>query len=408
MLKVLCDTDEIKQNKIAMAIQKQDLNIKLRIMKTTKIYLSAIVLALVFIFTSCDNTGLNNNEDFGILPDNFKVDIPSSITQGNLKNATLKSAQGDTLSGNEIYEMLGFFIEVGEESANIVEEIIWAIRVYGINKPMELSFISDDDSRSKNLVVKDLVEFESVSYDHGLTITDAQSEGNDDGGKAMQVFWNSDPIAGVAIIKPFNLDRNTNGTFMDAMYRVEYSAAGTAVYDETMLVSITGLPLEEGIDGRFSLETMKMFVGRKDTVVDVYGNSNHPNAYLFVDETVGFNWAFVASGTTDDEIGVAEVGLPPSDLTDGTRKAILEDYSIKQVFTEQINQWFLETWGIRPDSSDVANYLQNADAPGYFDEDGFIQAGEMPNNNYTEISSRILDLTPYKPADISELTIDFK
>ncbi len=65
-------------------------------------------------------------------------------------------------------------------------------------------------------------------------------------------------------------------------------------------------------------------------------NSNHPNAYLWQSE-MWFNWAFVAAGQLETDIGVAEVGLPPSDLNSDSREEILGTYSLKNVFTNQIN-----------------------------------------------------------------------
>ena len=54
----------------------------------------------------------------------------------------------------------------------------------------------------KNLVVVEAPEFEGRTWEYGLTITDAESEGNEDGGKAMQIFWNSDPRKGLPLSSP--------------------------------------------------------------------------------------------------------------------------------------------------------------------------------------------------------------
>ena len=62
---------------------------------------------------------------------------------------------------------------------------------------------------------------------------------------------------------------------------------------------------------------------------------------------------------------------------------------------------------MRPDSSDLATYLMNTDAPGYFDKTGFIQGGTAPSAQYDEIENRINSLTPYNPSDISALELRF-
>ena len=145
-----------------------------------------------------------------------------------------------------------------------------------------------------------------------------------------------------------------------------------------------------------------MFVGKKGTTVDVLGNSDHPNATFFAGNS-GFNWAFVASGNDALNIGVAEVGLPPSGLNEPTRDQLLDYYSIKNVFTREI----YEVWpSISPES--VEAYLFNTGAPGYFNKHGFIQGGESPGPEFDALASRLDEMTPYNPKDMEQLEIDFK
>jgi hypothetical protein len=136
--------------------------------------------------------------------------------------------------------------------------------------------------------------------------------------------------------------------------------------------------------------------------VDVYGNSNHPNAKFFTADA-GFNWAFVASADESANLAVAEVGLPPSTLDESTRNVLLEDYSIKNVFTDQI----MAVWpGI--DKSLLDGYLYNAGAPGYFNAAGFVQGGTSPGNEYNAVEARIDELSPFNPSEINNLVISFK
>ena len=81
--------------------------------------------------------------------------------------------------------------------------------------------------------------------------------------------------------------------------------------NESMIVSIAGLPEIDPFLAPFHMDGMKMFVGKKGDQVDVYGNSSHPNA-KFLTEKVGYNWAFVASGSASEDIAVVELGLPLS------------------------------------------------------------------------------------------------
>jgi hypothetical protein len=124
--------------------------------------------------------------------------------------------------------------------------------------------------------------------------------------------------------------------------------------------------------------------------------------------STGFSWSFVASGFDSQNIAVAEVGLPPSNLDQSDRNVLLKEYSIKNVLTEQINEWFVDHFGIHPDSSDLASYLKNADAPGFFADRGFIQGGVAPGDEYNDLVNTINQLSPFNPKSVNELEINFK
>ncbi|MDA3892624.1 MAG: hypothetical protein PF517_13245 [Salinivirgaceae bacterium] len=380
----------------------------LRISSSSLIFVMlAFVAALLFSSCEQDDVEPAKNE-LNILPSKFKVDIPSSISSNSsLKSASLKSADGDTLKGNEIYENLKYFIAIGEGAADIAEEIIWAITAYDIQSVIEITFTGDDDNRVKHLVVQSDVTFQDRNWEYQLTLTDLELEGEADGGIGMQVFWNNSPTEGIALLKPVNMNINDADENGNAMYSVEYSEKGMGDYEAYMIVQIADLDNTNGNDDRYAVDAIKMFVGKNGDNIDIYGNSNHPNAKFFTDET-GFNWAFVASGKENQNIAIAEVALPPSTLDATDRDVILKDYSIKNVFTDQINIWFSENYGIRPDSADLAGYLINAYAPGYFDTDGFIQGGTAPDSSYNGMVDRINKLIPYNPKDIAALEIGFK
>ena len=368
-------------------------------MKKNYFILIGLILGLFFFFSSCEKDEDIPKQDESILPASFMVDIPNAISQSQ---STQKSATVDTLRGNQIYKHLTTFIHVGEGAAEVVEDIMTAIAVHKINKPMSFSYESNDDHRVKNLEVVANSSFDGSTWEFQLTITDADSEQNADGGKAIQIFWNRNPVDGIAILKPYNIDREHDGDAGDAMFRIDYSETGDRGYDAHMLVWIAGLPLDNALDNPYSMSTLKMFAGKKGDIIDVYGNSDHPNAIFFAGNS-GFNWAFVASGMKDLDIGVAEVGLPPSNLDEPSRSVLLEYYSIKNVFTREI----YDVWPYI-DSTAVAAYLYNTDAPGYFDNYGFVSGGTSPGSEYDEIESRLPNMSPYNPKEISNLAIVFK
>lgn len=356
-----------------------------------------VFLAGIIFFTSCETDPFGPGPEKSILPEKFSVDIPSSISQDI---SSKKSAAIDTMKGNNIYEHLTFFINVGEEAAKIVEGVIWGISVYDIDRVKTLTYEGEDDGRIKNLVVDAAPEFEDRVWDYGLTITDAESEGNEDGGKAIQIFWNENPREGVALLKPYNIDRD-DAEFLDAMFRIDYSEAGEMGYDAHMIVSISDLPSIDPLLQPFAMNSMKMFVGKKGEFVDVYGNSSHPNA-KFLTTTTGYNWAFIASGEDNRNVAAAEVGLPLSTLDATGRDVLLEEYSIENVFTNEVKT----VW---PNASDelIAAWLTNTEAPGFFNNRGFVQGGTLPGEEYSDVADRLSGLSPYNPKTIANLEIVF-
>ena len=144
-----------------------------------------------------------------------------------------------------------------------------------------------------------------------------------------------------------------------------------------------------------------MFVGKKGDFVDVYGNSSHPNA-KFLTEKVGYNWAFVASGSDVENAAVVELGLPLSTVDSDERAVLLEENSIFNVLYSEVKT-------IWPHASDeILNaWLTNTEAPGFFNKNGFIQGGEAPGNQFLPLVERIAGLSPYNPKAIANLEITF-
>ncbi len=169
-----------------------------------------------------------------------------------------------------------------------------------------------------------------------------------------------------------------------------------------MTVSIADLPAIDPLLEPFAMDGMKMFAGVSGEVVDVFGNSSHPNA-KFLTGKVGYNWAFAAAGSDTEHIGVAEVGLPLSSVDSYDREVLLVENSVCNVLYNEVKT----VW---PHASDeiLEEWLTNTEAPGYFGEDGFIQGGEVPGEEFRPLPHRIAGLTPYNPKGIAGLEIGFK
>lgn len=380
--------------------------LKHKTMKTLKnsLIASMVGLALSIGLFSCENNpDVTPQED--ILPASFSVDVPSSLSNPDLTSGRKSGrVKDDSLKGNDIYKHLGTFIAIGEGASKFIEEFIGGIRKHRIDRVKTLTFTSDEDNRVKNLVVESNVTFEGQAWDYQLTITDADSESQPDGGKALQIFWNKSSLAkGIAIAKLYNCDRVEHANAKDAIFRIDYTEGGSTTYDAQMEVRIAGLPLASPLSDPYSVSTLHMFVGKKGDVVDVFGNSNHPNA-VFVSGAKGFNWAFVASGNDVKDIGVAEVGLPPSSLDNTDHNVLLKTHSIKNVFTNEIHA----VWPTI-DPNILAAFLNDTAAPGYFSKKkGFISGGVSAGPEWDVLTPRLDALTPYSPKATSELTLSFK
>ena len=369
-------------------------------MKKLGLILTSILL-VALVFTGCKKTNFSSSS----IPSTFKVDIPSAISSSKTSKS-LKSTKVGQVQGDDIYKQLRLFIAVGENAGDIVQSIMHAIGKYDLNKAQTFSYKSDEDGRTKNVKIEENVQFDNQTWMYELTTTDAQSEGDAVGGKALQVFWNNNPVKGIAILYPYNINReDSTDTWARGMFRIDYSEAGDYGYEQSMIVTISNLPTNDS--DMYAMSSMKMFAGRNGDVVDVYGNSGHPNAHFF-DSGKGFDWAFVASGNQNSDLAVAQVGLPPYTLDENSRDVLLNQYSIHNVFTKLISDWYLTNNGNTIDSLTLASYLANTQAPGFFNKDGFVAAGTAPTSDFNPLLSNINALSPYNPKYIADLSVKFK
>ncbi|MFP4470695.1 MAG: hypothetical protein ACLFPE_08430 [Bacteroidales bacterium] len=365
--------------------------------KTSVILILTVVISAAF-FQSCKKDDVQPTpQQENIMPERFGVDIPGALSAQSM----YKDANVDTLQGNDIYSHLRTFIFLGENAAETIGEIILTIAWFNLSQPVTFTYTGNDDGRLKQVVIIEDATFEGTQWEYKMTITDIGDSGDENESTAMQIFWNKSPIEGVAMLNPYNIDRTTDPKYQETMMRLDYSETGKMGYTRQMVVAVDEWPLEDPLVNPFSISTLKMFVGKEGDLVSIYGNSEHPNATFFTGET-GFDWAFVGSAKDSENIGVAEVGLPSNTLNSSDRYELLVENSIKNVFTEQIyNVW---PW---IDTTSVQSFLYNTEAPGFFAQGGFVQGGTAPGPQYNDLVDLINGLTPYNPAEIHDLSIDF-
>lgn len=186
-----------------------------------------------------------------------------------------------------------------------------------------------------------------------------------------------------------------------------------------MIVSITGLPLNTG--DQFAIDNLKMWAGKKGDIVDLRGNSNHPNAAILDTTNKGFSWAFVASADGKKDKAVAELGLPGNEANITTRVEILDNNSVRNVLEKMVKSWVDKendgdpiNWDNPTTAEDnfaismLNSYLKQANPPAYFNSDGFVQAETAPDNDYTSVEANLEALTPFNPNEVNTLNILFQ
>ena len=161
--------------------------------KINLLTLLSLVVLLLFA-ASCDDSIDTPPAKEDILPERFSIDVPDPLANPDAVNGRKDGrVEEGELNGNEIYELLSFFIAIGDGAGDLTEAILGGVSQFDVDGEFFFTYESDDDQRVKNLRVISDATYEGVDYQYSLTITDAESEGNDDGGKAMQIFWNKSP-----------------------------------------------------------------------------------------------------------------------------------------------------------------------------------------------------------------------
>ena len=241
-----------------------------------------------------------------------------------------------------------------------------------------------------------------------MSLTDVTDEAAGDG-LGMQIFWSGNPVKGVAIIKQKHLS-HANNDLGNAVIMIEYTEAPAEDYDATMIVSIADLDLKSPDVDKFSADRIKLFVGKKGEIFDLYGNSNHPNAFFGSKQPaeIGLNYAFVASADNANHRSVAEIGLPPSSLQAMTKPEIINAYSVRKVLVEAVAREYNLTLEATENSDSFKNAVSNIDPPAFFANSELVATGTAPSSDYDVIIARKNVLTPYSPQMVSTMKLTFE
>ncbi|MEQ8925511.1 MAG: hypothetical protein RLO81_06830, partial [Fulvivirga sp.] len=201
-----------------------------------KLFISLFGLFALFTYSSCDDEEETAVVNQIVVPESFTVDIPTSISSdanGGLTGRTDGDGDG-IIEGNEIYQAVPFFIFIGEESARIIELIFPIAAALEQQNVQTLVYNSDDDGRDKEVTINRNVTRGGKNYAYELTTFDVQ-----DNAQALQMLWNTEPVEGIAIISPYQID-HTDDAEPDALLRIDYTEDDPD-YEATMTVYISGI-----------------------------------------------------------------------------------------------------------------------------------------------------------------------
>ncbi|MFN0047578.1 MAG: hypothetical protein ACKVOU_00475 [Cytophagales bacterium] len=339
------------------------------------------------------------------VPQNFNVEIPNSISPEfssarRLENASKMAANDTVFDGGAVYEGIRGYIAIGELSARSITEIMKVASALVSNNISSINYNGDNDKKPKNLTLSKDAVYLNKKYAFKMVVIDLNTSNT-----GLEVFWNTNPIDGIAILKPIDFDRDEeNARHPNQLLRVDYAENSTLGYEKQMTVYITGRNTPEDGD----LNNLKMFAGIKGNILDVYGNSNHPSTSLFKMGSV--NYSFRAKCDIAQDIAVAQVILPPSTVTSLSATDISTKYSVKNIITN----WAIAEYPALATTEGkifLNKYLKNTNPPGYFvATKGFVAAETIPVIAGTNFSSQITDLSSlnfYIPSDIKNLSIGF-
>ncbi len=353
--------------------------------------ITVIITLSAIVFSGC-----NKDESGDSLPDNITVGISDAISfPASISN---KSAYlgVDPLTGEDIYMHLRNLIYIGELSADLVQDMMISLKKHNINYATTFSYVSIYDGKNKNVVVKTNVSINDTTWDYCLTVSDEEL------GTALQLFWNTSPLEVIAILQPkafdFSTTRNPN-----AMIKVEYSE-NDPYYDKIMIVSVT----KTDSTSRQYMKNLKLFAGKNDDIISLYGNSTHPYMALLNENHInGRSFCFQARNNIPEDIAIARIALPTVLQTDMTN--IWVDFSVDQVLSDEIDIVYPNVeQSILTDIKII--YLANATGPAYFTgEQGFVSnAGDIPDDEgFTQDFMNMTGLTPWVPSEINQMTITF-
>ena len=357
-------------------------------MKSLKLFFFFIAALLI---NSCNSVVTDPPKAENIIPlDSILIDIPSPLSN-YVSNG--KFSKIDPIDGGEIYEALRVYIGLAEESAELLREILKIIHNHNLSQLKNFSFVGDD-GRTKEVTIVKNVSVNGIAWKYKMEIQNAG------GNLGFQFFWNRTPFKALSVIDFYEMDNIEHQNLSGMKMEIKADGHGVASFQRQMEISLDNIPKQAGDENY--LNKLKMRVTDFGDLVEIIGNSNHPDMIL-IDSTQapGKSYSFGARGSKSMDIGIANLALPPSNLT--TLQNLFLNYSLDTVIKSEI---LILQPTIPIDTLNVL--VQNARNPGYFDGTGFLSAGPIvPNNLFSSAFVDLTGLIPFVPNDVKGLQVNF-
>lgn len=337
--------------------------------------ISLLSIFLLFSLSYCDK---GEEEKDPLFKEDFAFSMPEAVSFSAEKE----------LSGIEIYAYLRHFVKLAESGVEAVRAINTTLYRQDITETGDFT-VSGADGRQKNCKLQHSASYDGKNYDYLLTVHDGSFP-------ALYFYWNESPYQAFAIVKPSVLNFD-NDKHPEAKAKIFYSETSNE-YAQELTVSLDGLS-QSAVD---IPDKVKLFAGKTGDIIYFVGNANLPEITLINDNHAdGYQWAFVGKAQQADNIGIAELALAPC-LFDS--RNILSPFALKTVLEAEIAE-------VYPDApqEQIDLYLQNTDAPAYFESTGFVSCGsDIPENPaFSESFLSMKNLRPFTPAEVQSLEVNF-
>jgi len=360
-------------------------------------FYQALFLGLLTITISCETFQPTEEvvEPVQIIPQETGIYIPSSLNESS--DLTNQKA----LRGDVIYNYIRGYVKIADLATKVVENTYNRISVIENSGTLEFSY-TGLDGKTKNVSIQENYNDSVSSWDYYMEIYNETFAD-----LALKTWWNKSPHEQKILFNPSSLNVNEMTEYPEALVEINYKTGDAASpYEKSFFVALKGLT--KGREISFDPDNIIINIGQIGNTLDIIGASYNPDVILLNSYyRGGRNWTFLAKVNTTENIAVAQLALPPSSVA--SIEGLFNDYSFKQVILDEIRLIYP---GNDLLSDDELLNLAEIDRSmieniAYFDQNGFLSAGEAPSATYSALSD-FEGMEPFIPSFVKDYEIKLR